>query len=68
MINWKAGISMMILLFAAVVHYYSISDRLTSGNVMTTVLSNTMSERSKSVMIDMLKFPEQSKSQLIEFA
>jgi len=62
MINWTAGISMMILLFATVLHYYSISVMLlTSGNVMTTDVSNTMLERSKSVMINMLKFPEQIK-------
>ena len=69
MTNWKADISMMILLFAVALHYYSISDMLlTEGNVMMTVVSNTMSEQSKSVMIDMLKYPEQIKSQLIECA
>ena len=69
MINWKTGISMMILLFAAVLHYYSISDMLLrSGNVMMTDVSNTMLEQTKSVMIDMLKFPEQSKSQILECA
>jgi hypothetical protein len=69
MTNWKAGISMMILLFALALHYYSISDMLlTSGNVMTTNVSNTMLERSESVMINMLKFPEQIKSQILECA
>jgi hypothetical protein len=67
MINLKAGISMMILLFATALHYYSTSDMLlTSGNVMTTDVSNMMLERSKSVMINMLKFPEQIKSQILE--
>jgi hypothetical protein len=43
MINWKAGISMMILSFAEALHYYYISDMLlTSGSAMTIVVSNTM--------------------------
>jgi hypothetical protein len=69
MINWKAGISMMILSFDAALHYYSISDMLlTSGNLMKTNVSNTMLERSESVMINMLKLPEQIKSQILECA
>jgi hypothetical protein len=41
---------------------------LTSGSAMTIVVSNTMWQQSKSVMIIMSKFPEQIKSQIIECA
>jgi hypothetical protein len=69
MINWKAGISIMVLSFAAALHYYSISVMLlTKGNVMMTIVSNRLSEGSKSVMIDMLKCSEQIKSQILECA
>ena len=57
----------MILSFATVLHYYSISDMLSiSGNNMRTIVSNIMLERSKSVMINMLKFYKQITSLILD--
>ena len=69
MINWKAGIYVMLLSAASVLHYYLVSNiLLISDNNTWTVVSNIMLEQSKSVMISMLKYPEEIKSSIFDCA
>ena len=69
MINWKAGIYLMLLSAASVLHNYLVSDILLTSDINTwTVVSNIMLEWSKSVMIGMLKYPEEIKLLIFDFS